>query len=152
MITFELVNHLRLVASYHMGTDLLDRLTDAQRVQQQQREALNLAADRIEHLEAELAKAKADEWGVAHALVFGPALAQRLAEVQGQHGDPRHVPAARSLTDGRWMLTADILTECVPGGLIYGGFSHLDSARFGEIEVMPMAEAVALLPARPSPL
>ena len=44
------------------------------------------------------------------------------------------------------MLTADILTECVPGGLIYGGFSHLDSSRFDEIEVLPISDAVALLP------
>ena len=86
------------------------------------------------------------EWGVAHALLFGPALAQRLAEVQAQHGDPRHVPNPRRLTDGRWMLTADILTECLPGGLVYGGFSQLDAARFDEIEVVPIAEALALLP------
>jgi hypothetical protein len=86
------------------------------------------------------------EWGVAHALVFGTALAQRLAEVQGEHGDPRHVPAARSLTDRRFMLTADILTECLPGGLMYGGFSQLDAAQFDEIEVVPIADALALLP------
>jgi hypothetical protein len=86
------------------------------------------------------------EWGVAHALVFGVALAQRLGEVQGQHGDPRHVPAPRTLTDGRFMLTADILTECVPGGLVYGGFSRLDAGRFDEIEVVPLADALALLP------
>jgi hypothetical protein len=86
------------------------------------------------------------EWGVAHALLFDVALAQRLAEVQGQHGDPRHVPAPRTLTDGRFMLTADILTECVPGGLVYGGFSQLDAGRFDEIEVLPLADALALLP------
>ena len=85
-------------------------------------------------------------WGVDHALVFDAALAQRLSEVQSQHGDPRHVPAPRQLTDGRWMLTADVLTECIPGGLIYGGFSHLDAGRFNEIEVMPIADALALLP------
>lgn len=87
------------------------------------------------------------EWGVAYALLFDAALAQRLAEVQAEHGDPRHRPAPRRLTDGRFMLTADILTECVPGGLVYGGFSHLDAARFDEIAVLPIAEAVALLPA-----
>ena len=101
---------------------------------------------------ADLTLPVAYDWGVSHALVFDAALAARLAEVQAGHGDPRHVPAPRRLTDGRFMLMADILTECVPGGLIYGGFSHLDAARFGEIEVMPMAEAVALLPARPSPV
>jgi hypothetical protein len=89
------------------------------------------------------------EWGQAHALLFGPALAQRLAEVQADHGDPRHVPAPRQLTNGGWMLSADILTECIPGGLVYGGFSQLDASRFGEIEVVPMADAVALLPADP---
>ena len=86
------------------------------------------------------------EWGVTHALVFDAALAQRLAEVQAAHGDPRHRPAPRLLTDGRWMLAADILTECLPGGLVYGGFSQLDAGRFDEIEVVPIAEALALLP------
>jgi hypothetical protein len=92
------------------------------------------------------------KWGVAHSLVFDAALAQRLAEVQGQHGDPRHVPSPRRLTDGRFMLTADILTECVLGGLVYGGFSQLDAGRFSEIEVVPLADALALLPVEPSPV
>jgi hypothetical protein len=43
------------------------------------------------------------------------------------------------------MLNADILTECLPGGLLHGGFSHLDAERFADIEVVPMADAVALL-------
>ena len=85
-------------------------------------------------------------WARGFALVFDAALAQRLAEVQGEHGDPRHVRNARPLTDGRFMLNADILTECLPGGLVYGGFSRLDAGRFADIEVVPMAEAVALLP------
>jgi len=86
------------------------------------------------------------EWGIANALVFAEDLAVRLAEVQAEHGDPRHIPSPRLLTDGRYMLTADILTECVPGGLVYGGFSHLDASRFDEIEVMPIEDAIALLP------
>jgi hypothetical protein len=56
MTTFELVNHLRLVASYHMGTDLLDRLAHAERVQRQQREALTQAADAIDSLRARVTK------------------------------------------------------------------------------------------------
>jgi hypothetical protein len=88
-------------------------------------------------------------WGVAHALLFAAALAQRLGEVQSQHGDPRHVPRPRLLTDGRYVLTADILTECVPGGIVYSGFSHLDAGRFDEIAVVPIEEAVALLPPDP---
>jgi hypothetical protein len=89
------------------------------------------------------------EWSKDHALVFDASLAQRLAEVQAEHGDPRHVPNPLPLTDGRFLLTADILTECLPGGLVYGGFSQLDSERFDEIEVVPLAEAVALLPVAP---
>lgn len=85
-------------------------------------------------------------WGKEHALIFNAALAQRLAEVQAEHGDPRHVPNARPLINGRFMLNADILTECLPGGLVYGGFSRLDASRFADIEVVPIAEALALLP------
>jgi hypothetical protein len=85
------------------------------------------------------------EWGRQNALVFDAALAQRLAEVQAEHGDPRHVPVAVPLSGGRFMLLADILTECLPGGLVYGGFSQLDAGRFNEIEVVPLANALALL-------
>ena len=85
-------------------------------------------------------------WSKGYALLFDATLAQRLAEVQAQYGDPRHVPNAVALADGRFMLNADILTECLPGGLIYGGFSQLDAERFGEIEVVPLADALALLP------
>lgn len=92
------------------------------------------------------------EWARGHALVFDSAIATRLAEVQSQHGDARHAPAARQLVDGRWILSADILTECVPGGLMYGGFSHLDPSRFDEIEVVPWANALALLPPPPEAL
>lgn len=66
MHSLELANHLRLLSGYHMGLDLIDRLTAAERFQKQQREALSQAADRIEHLEAELAKAKAETQSTAH--------------------------------------------------------------------------------------
>ena len=56
MTDLELLNHLRLVASCHAGTDLIDRLAHAERVQTQQREALSMAADRIEQLQAEVAR------------------------------------------------------------------------------------------------
>jgi predicted trehalose synthase len=48
----ELANHLRLLSGYHMGTDLVDRLASAERMQRQQREALAQAADEIERLTA----------------------------------------------------------------------------------------------------
>lgn len=97
---------------------------------------------------ADLTLPVAYSWAVSQALVFDAALAARLAEVQGQHGDPRHVPAPQRMKDGRYFLSADILTECLPGGLVYGGFSRLDAARFNDIEVLPLADALALLPDR----
>ncbi len=85
------------------------------------------------------------EWGVTHALVFSQALCQRLVNVQAWYGDPRHVPNPAPLTDGRWFLTADVLTECLPGGLVSGGFSHLEPAGFVGIEVLPMEEVLPLM-------
>ncbi len=48
----QLANHLRLVSGYRMGTDLVDRIAHAERVQRQQRDALAQAADEIERLTA----------------------------------------------------------------------------------------------------
>jgi hypothetical protein len=59
----ELTNHLRLLSGYHMGTDLIDRLTAAERFQRQQREALAQAADEIERLTAELQAKQAQPVG-----------------------------------------------------------------------------------------
>jgi hypothetical protein len=78
----------------------------------------------------------------AVALVFGDELRDRLIAVQEEYGDPRHVPSPVATNDGRWMLCGDILTECVEGGIVWGGFSHLDSERFGEIEVVPLEQVV----------
>lgn len=82
-------------------------------------------------------------------LVFEAALAQRLLEVHEQYGNPHHIPNPIPLSDGRFALNADILTECVPGGIMYGGFSHLDSSRFSEIEVVLASEIASLVPPDP---
>ena len=94
-------------------------------------------------------------FGRSHVLAFSLALCQRLVNVQAWYGDPRHVPNPVPLTDGRWSLSADVLTECLPGGLVYGGFSHLDPAGFVGIEVLTLEEVEPLWYAddaeRPSP-
>lgn len=79
-----------------------------------------------------------------YALVFSGELAARLAEVQGD--DVSSLAEPRQLVDGRWMLCADLLTEVSPGGLYAAGFARLNPARFGEIEVVPWADAVDMLP------
>jgi hypothetical protein len=84
------------------------------------------------------------------ALVFTPQLAARLAELHGQHGSSNCVPVPRTLTDGRLMLSADVLTEIEPGGLLHAMWQAADQAVLGtSVEVLPWADAVALLPPDP---
>jgi hypothetical protein len=46
------------------------------------------------------------------------------------------------------MLSADLLTEVTPGGLLYEMWRHADMAvLLPAVEVMPWADAVAMLPA-----
>jgi hypothetical protein len=84
------------------------------------------------------------------ALVFSPELAAQLDAVQAEYGNPRHVASPVDLTDGRKMLCADLLTEIAPGGLYSGGFAHLPAELFSAVEVIPMADALELLP-QPEP-
>lgn len=92
------------------------------------------------------------EWGRDHAIVFSPSLAQRLAELHAIHGSQNCVPVPRVLTDGRLMLSADILTEVTPGGLLHSMWEAADKAvLLPSVEVMTLAEALALLPPDPEP-
>jgi hypothetical protein len=88
-----------------------------------------------------------------HALVFDTTLAGALSAKWSEHGNTNCVPMPMTLTDGRLMLCADVLTEVGPGGLLEGMWAAADKAVLAqEVEVMPMAEVVALLPAEPSPV
>jgi hypothetical protein len=85
------------------------------------------------------------------ALVFAPQLAARLAELHAIHGSPNFVPMPRMLTDGRLMLCADVLTEVMPGGLLHAMWAAAGQAvLLASVEVIPWAEAVALLPPEPT--
>jgi len=82
-----------------------------------------------------------------YALVFTPQLAARLAELHAEHGTTNCVPVPSLLTDGRLMLSADVLTEIEPGGLLHAMWEAADKEVLAQsVEVMPMAEALALLP------
>ena len=86
----------------------------------------------------------------ALALVFTPALAGRLAELHAEHGSGNCVPMPRTLTDGRLMLCADILTEVMPGGLLAGMWEAADKAvLLPAVEVIAWGDAVAMLPPDP---
>lgn len=90
------------------------------------------------------------QWGQAHALVFTTQLAGRLAQLHAAHGSPNCVPVPRILTDGRLMLSADVLTEIEPGGLLHAMWEAADKAVIlPSVEVIPWEDAVALLPPDP---
>jgi hypothetical protein len=80
------------------------------------------------------------------ALVFSSELAAKLAAVQAEYGNPRHVAMPVDLIDGRKMLRADLLTEIGPGGLYAQGFAHLPAELFPLVEVVPMFQVLPLLP------
>ena len=85
-----------------------------------------------------------------YALVFDAALAQRLAAIHAEHGSRLCRPAPRQMVDGRLMLSADVLTEIEPGGLLHAMWQAADQQVLGKaVEVMPWADAVALLPPDP---
>jgi hypothetical protein len=80
------------------------------------------------------------------AIILTPAQAATLSEIQAQYGDPRHVAAPVPLSDGRLMLCADLLTETGQGGLYAQGFAHLPAELFPQVQILPMADAIALIP------
>ena len=85
-----------------------------------------------------------------YALVFTPQLAARLGELHAEYGRPDCVPMPRELTDGRLMLGADLLTAIEPGGWLHEMWEAADKEVLAQaVEVMPWADAVALLPADP---
>jgi hypothetical protein len=81
----------------------------------------------------------------ALAIVLTPEQAATLGAVQAQYGNPQHVAAPVPLTDGRLMLCADLLTETGPGGLYAQGFAHLPAELFAQVQILPMADAIALI-------
>ena len=80
------------------------------------------------------------------AIVLTPEQAATLGAIQQQYGNPQHVAAPVPLVDGRLMLCADLLTETGPGGLYAQGFAHLPAELFPQVAVIPMADAIALIP------
>jgi hypothetical protein len=87
------------------------------------------------------------------AMVYHYEVAVLWYTIQQEHGDPRHVATARQLTDGRWMLNGDLLSELYPGGIIGWAVEYLTPEIMAQIEVVPLADALALLlPESPSPV
>jgi hypothetical protein len=100
---------------------------------------------------ADLALPLPVEQGRQYGLVFDAAMAAKLAKVWGERGSTACVPTPFRLADGRWLLRADLLSEIGPGGLLYEMWRHADQATLmSSVEVIPWADAVAMLPAEPA--
>lgn len=82
----------------------------------------------------------------ALALVFGDAPYNALLAAQAQRPNARDRVQPVQLTDGRWLVCADVLREAASGGLYAEGFALLPSELFSDVDVMPWDDAVALLP------
>lgn len=86
------------------------------------------------------------------ALVFTTALAVRLGQLHADYGSTNCVPTPVTLTDGRLMLCADVLTEIKAGGLLAAMWGHANLETLGvDVEVIPWGDAVAMLPV-PEPM
>jgi hypothetical protein len=79
------------------------------------------------------------------ALVFDSNLKNILEATQETFAS-KHKASPVELTDGRYMLCADLLTEIGDKGLYKQGFGLLDADLFARVEVLTMEEASALLP------
>jgi hypothetical protein len=79
----------------------------------------------------------------AHGLIFSATVRDAILAAQEDTMHNRINPVAT--TDGHWLSCADVLTEAVDG--IYSGiFARIDWSLATAVEVLPWAEAVALLP------
>lgn len=80
------------------------------------------------------------------ALVYPYEIALALYQLQTEYGDPRHVHQGVQLTDGRYCLCGDILSEVGEGGLLAGLFAQVTPEVMAAVEVIPWDDAVALMP------
>ena len=79
------------------------------------------------------------------ALVFNSSLKDILEATQ-ETFQSKHKASPVELTDGSFMLCADLLTEIGDKGLYKQGFGLLDQDLFPQVSVISMEEASALLP------
>lgn len=71
-----------------------------------------------------------------------------LLQIQEQYGSSLHKASPVLLTDGNYMLGATIILE-KDNMKSYGlGFQHLPQELFSQVSIIPIEEAIALLPSQ----
>ena len=82
----------------------------------------------------------------AHALLLDLTAVQAMQAAQEAVGSERHKVRPVATTDGRWLVSADILPELDDDGLFRDALDHFDETYLVGVEVVPWADGVALLP------
>ena len=81
-----------------------------------------------------------------HALILDAAAVQAMQAAQDQVGSKRHKVRPVETTDGRWLISADIIPELAEGKLFGPAMQYFDGSALAGVEVMSWADGVALLP------
>ena len=82
----------------------------------------------------------------AHALLLDAAAVQAMQAAQDAVASDRHKVQPVATTDGRWLVSADILPELDDDGLFAAAMAHFDGSALAGVEVMSWPDGMALLP------
>ena len=82
----------------------------------------------------------------AHALLLPLETVLAMQAAQDAVASDRHKVQPVATTDGRWLVSADILPELDDDGLFRAAMDHFDGTHLAGVEVVDWAEGVALLP------
>jgi hypothetical protein len=82
-----------------------------------------------------------------YALIFSSELAAEVENKWTQFGDTNCVPSPVLLTNGKYMLCADILTEIQPGGLLHNMWINSNVATIvAGTEIVLLRDIIPLIP------
>ena len=82
----------------------------------------------------------------SHALIIDLAAVQAMQAAQEQVGSKRHKVQPVETTDGRYLISADIIPELAAGGIFEPAMAYFDGSALSGVEVMSWSEGIALLP------
>lgn len=81
-----------------------------------------------------------------YALVFSELLANKISEIQLIHGPANCRLSPLLLSNGKFMLYADILTEINSGGLLYSTWLSIDQEILNnDVEVFLLSDVLSLI-------
>jgi len=83
-----------------------------------------------------------DEESKKQAIVFSDTFYTTLQNIQSNN-KTNHRVSPTKLTDGRWMICADVVRESLVGTLYKDVFNTLYSS---QVDVIPIKDAISLLP------